>query len=146
LGEELAIPGTGELVDLSDVPAVVGALEALRDYESLLRETKATLTRAIVEYATDQGVRSVELPDGGRAEISAPSESVYDPYVLTEKLREAGMPEERIDELIEETVTHRVRAGEAKKAAKANPAYAEAVAASRSEQAKSQYVSIKRKR
>ncbi len=145
MGEELVVPGVGEVVDLADVPAVVGALEALRDYESLIREAKSTLTRAVVEHVTELGVRSIELPNGDRAEISAGTENVYDPYVLMEKLREAGMPESRIGEIIEETVTHRVRAGEAKKAAKANPAYAEALEVSRSEQPRNQYVSIKRK-
>jgi hypothetical protein len=145
LGEELVVPGVGEIVDLSDVPAVVSALEALRDYESLIRETKSTLTRAVVEHATEHGVRSVELPNGDRAEISAPTENVYDPYILIEKLREAGMPETRIGEIIEETVTHRVRAGEAKKAAKANPAYAEALEESRTEQPRTQYVTIRKR-
>lgn len=141
---EIAIPGTGELVDLSDTPACVAALDALRNYESLIREAKATLTRAVIEEATRQGVRSLELPNGDRAEISAASEIVWDAELLEEKLREAGMPEERISQIIEQTVTLKVKTGEAKKAAAANPDYASAVEEARSEQPKSQYVSIKR--
>ena len=145
MGEELVVPGVGEVVDLSDVPAVVGALDALRNYESLIKEAKSTLTRAIVDHAGEYGLRSIELPNGDRAEISAPSENFYDPYVLMEELRKYGMPEARIGEIIEEVVTHRVRVGEAKKAAKANPDYAAALEASRTEQPRVQYVKIRRK-
>lgn len=145
MGEELAIPGTGELVDLSDTPACVAALDALRNYESLIREAKATLTQAVIEEATRQGVRSLELPNGDRAEISPASEIVWDAELLEERLREAGMPEERISQIVEQTVTLKVKTGEAKKAAAANPDYASAVEDARSEQPKAQYVSIKRR-
>jgi hypothetical protein len=145
MGEELAIPGTGELVDLSDTPACVAALDALRNYESLIREAKATLTRAVIEEATRQGVRSIELPDGSRAEVSPPSEIVWDAELLEDRLREAGMPEERISQIVEQTVMLKVKTVEAKKAAAANPEYASAVEEARSEQPKAQYVSIRRK-
>lgn len=146
MSEELAIPGTGELVDLSDTPACVAALDALRNYESLIREAKATLTRAVIEEATRQGVRSIELPDGSRAEISPASEIIWDAEGMEEGLREAGMPEERISQIIEQTVTLKVKTAEAKKAAAANPEYARVVGEARSEQPKTQYVSIRKSR
>jgi hypothetical protein len=55
------------------------------------------------------------------------------------------MPEERIAQIIEQTVTLKVKTGEAKKAANANPEYARVIEDARSEQPKTQYVSIKRK-
>lgn len=142
---EIAIPGTGELVDLSDTPACVAALDALRNYESLIREAKATLSRAVIEEATRQGVRSLELPNGDRAEISPASEIVWDAELLEERLRDAGMPEERISQIVEQTVTLKVKTGEAKKAAAANPEYASAVEEARSEQPKTQYITIKKR-
>lgn len=145
LSTDLVLPGTGELVDLSDTPACVAALDALRNYESLIREAKATLTRAVIEEATRQGVRSLELPNGDRAEISAASEIVWDAELLEERLREAGMPEERISQIVEQTVTLKVKTAEAKKAAAANPDYASAVEDARSEQPKTQYVTIKKR-
>lgn len=144
--QELAVPGTGEIVDLTDAPACAVALDAIRDFESHIREAKAALTRAIVEEATRQGVRSIELPNGARAEISPAVEVVYDALALAEGLREAGMPEERINELIEETVSYKVKAVEVKKAASANPEYAKVVEDARSEQPKAQYITIRRNR
>lgn len=143
--QELAIPGTGEIVDLRDTPACVSALGAIRDYETLIREAKSMLTQAIVDEATKQGIRSIPLPNGDRAEVSPASEIVYDALVLEEGLREAGMPEERIREIVEETVSYKVKAGEAKKAASANTEYARVVEEARSEQPKSQYITIRRR-
>ena len=142
---DLVLPGTGELVDLSDTPACVAALDALRNYESLIREAKATLTRALIEEATRQGVRSIELPNGDRAEVSPAFEIVWDAELLEQRLRDAGMPEERISQIIEQTVTLKVKTGEAKKAAAANPDYAEAVQEARLEQPKPQYVTIRKR-
>lgn len=144
--QELVVITTGEIVNLADTQACVQALDSIRDFESRIRELKATLTRAVIEEATRQGVRSIELANGDRAEISPAIEIVYDAQMLTEGLREAGMPEERIIEIVREEVSYKVIANEAKKAAVANPDYAAAVNAARSEQPKSQYISIRRKR
>lgn len=144
--QELVIPTTGEIVDLTDAPACVSALDSIRDYESRIRELKAILTRAIIEEATRLGVRSIELPNGDRAEISAGMETVYDAQTIEAGLREAGMPEERIRDIIEETVSYKVSANEAKKAAKANPMYGAIIDANSSEHQKAQYVTIRRKR
>jgi hypothetical protein len=143
---ELAIPGTGELVKLDDEVACALALDAVREYERLLREAKSALTEAIIERATVLGVRSFALPDGRRAEVSASTESVYDAQAVEDGLRAAGMPEERIAEIIEEQVSYRVRAAQAKRAAAANPAYAAVIEASRTEHSRNRYISLKRGR
>lgn len=144
-GQELAIPGTGELVDLNDAQACVRALDSLRDFESVIREVKGALTRAIIYEATLQGVRSIELSDGSRAEISPSTEIVYDAQAIEDGLRAAGMPEERIRDIVEETVSYKVHAREAKKAARANPEYAKVIDEASMEAARQQYVTIRRK-
>lgn len=144
--QELVLPTTGEIIDLTDAPACVNALDSIRDYESRIRELKAVLTRAIIEEATRLGVRSIELENGDRAEISPATETVYDAQALEAGLREAGMPEERIRDIIEETVSYKVSANEVKKAAKANPMYGAVAEATRTEHQKTQYVTIRRKR
>ena len=144
MSEELAIPGTGELVNLADEVSCALALDAVRDFERQLREAKSALTEAIIERAMVLGVRSFVLPDGRRAEVSAGTEIVYDAQAVENGLRAAGMPEERIAEIIEEQVSYRVRAVQAKRAAAANPAYAAIIEAAKTEQPRNRYVSLKR--
>jgi hypothetical protein len=65
--------------------------------------------------------------------------------VLEQKLREAGMPEERISEIVTQTVSYRADAAEAKKAARTNEAYAEALKAASTTAQLNPSVSIRRR-
>lgn len=141
---EVAIPGTGELVDLKDGISCAQALDALRDHESQVSEAKRILQRAIAEYAQAQGALSFELPDGRTAHITVSPEITYDAPAIEQALREAGMPEERISEIVEETVTHRIKAVEAKRAARANPEYAKIIADHKTERPRNPSVTIRR--
>lgn len=136
---------TGEVVRWEDPLDCTDALEAVRDYERTLRELKAELTRHLVEEAQRQGVKTLDLGDGRKVEIRGGAETVYDAEQLEAALRDAGMPEERIREVVVETVAYKVDARKAKAAASANPAYADAVEAARTVQEKPHAVSIKRR-
>jgi hypothetical protein len=143
VGQELVVPGTGELVDLDDEVACVNALSAIGDFEQLIREAKRELTAAVVARSKLLGVKTFKLPDGRKASLTAGAETVYDAEAVEEGLRAAGMPEDRIREIVQETVTYRVRAVEAKRAAAANPEYARVVDEAKRVEPKTVYVNIK---
>lgn len=144
--EELAIPGTGQLVSLENEIECVQALQAVRDFESALREAKAALTSAIVEHSRTQGTKSIVLPDGTKAEIRGGPESVYDTHEIEENLRALGMPEDRIREIVIEEISYKLSVREAKKASSANEEYASIIENAKRVEEKPFYVSISRRK
>lgn len=144
-GHEVAIPGTGAIVDLSDGVAAAQALDDLREFEKLIYEAKQALTRAIAAHAEGIGMLTFELPDGRKAEVTLRPEIVYEAEVIEQRLREAGMPEERIREIVKEEVTYKVVAKEAKKAAAANYEYASIIEDAKTEVPRNPSVTIRRR-
>jgi hypothetical protein len=125
-GMELMVPGIGEIVPLDDPQKVALALDAVRDLERELRLVKNELTNAIVYASQIAGTKTLHL-EGVKATIKGGSSVVYDAVEIEKGLREVGMPEERIREIIKETVTYSVDGVRAKQAAGANPVYAEII-------------------
>ncbi len=120
----IIVPVTGQVVNLEDYRECSQALDSIRDIEADLRRIKAELCRAIAFEAERQGTKSLPLPDGRKAMLSGGVETTYDEQKMEEGLRAAGMPEERIREIVVEEVSYKVRAVEAKRAASANAEYA----------------------
>ena len=143
--EELVVPGTGELVDLSNEIDCIHALAAVRDWELQLREAKAALTSAIIERARLLGTQTINLPDGRKAEVRGGSETVYDAQEIEANLRALGMPEERIREIVVEEISYKVSAREAKRAASANPEYESVIENAKQVVEKQAYISISRR-
>ena len=131
--EELVVPITGEIVSLTNPNQCATALESIRDLESKLREIKGLLSSAIQAEATRQGVRTLELDDGRKAVLSGGTETQYDAELLMAELEAAGMPEDRVAQIVVPTVTYRVSAVKAKQAAAANPVYADVIESCRRE-------------
>ena len=129
---ELVLP-TGELVDLSDPASCAHALVAIREMEFMLREVKGAIVDRFAEERRIRGVDEIELPNGDVVKVTRKYKIQWDVEQLEEDLRAAGMPEDRIREVIVEEVTHTVKAVEANKAAKRNAEYAEAIARARTE-------------
>lgn len=142
--EEIVVPGVGELVNLNDYQSCATALDGIRDLESKLREIKGLLSSAIQAEATRQGVKTLELADGRKAVLSGGTEYEYDADLLAAELAVAGMPQERIAEIVVPTVTYRVSAVKAKQAAAANPVYADVIEACRREVVTPVRVSLRR--
>ena len=142
-GRELVVPGIGEIVPLDDPQKVAFALDGIRDLERNLKEIKSELTAAIVEASKVQGTKTLHL-DGLDAIVKSGTKVEYDPIAIELGLREAGMPEERIREIVKETVSYSVDAVKAKQAAGANPAYAAVIAANQQTIESPPYVTIKR--
>lgn len=141
---ELAVPVIGEVVNLDDYQACSLALDQIRFVESQFREAKGILTRAIAEEAAKQGTRTLELRDGRKAVVSGGRETEYDAEGILDGLAAAGMPQERIVEIVTETVSYKVHAVEAKRAANANAAYATVIDECSREVEKPVSVSIRR--
>lgn len=135
------VPGVGEIVQLDDVAQVARAIESVRDLEGKLKDVRAELTHAVVYASVVQGGKTLHF-EGGKAVVSGGKETTYDPEAIEEGLRAAGMPEQRIREIVKETVTYTVAAVEAKKAAAANPAYAEVIAANSRTFDKTPYIKV----
>lgn len=139
---ELVVPTTGEVLDLEDAPGCLRVLSEIRQLEQDLRSAKAALTDALAAEFSRQGTKTLEL-NGVKAVLGGGSEIVWDVEVLDE-LRELGLPEERMNELVTTEVSYKVNANVAKAIASANPEYAEIVERAKSTIPKAVYVSIKR--
>jgi hypothetical protein len=133
-GTELVPLPDGQLINLHDPAAVAVAIDDLRNLEARIKEAKAVLVDAIAQYAEQAGAgKTLNLPGGIRATLKADRKVLWDAQQLEQDLRDAGMSEERIREIVVEEVSWTVAAAEARKAASVNPAYAHAVAEARKE-------------
>lgn len=142
--EEIVLPYTGEIVSLTDEVACATALESIRELEQHLRDAKRLLTMGIVERTRVLGSKSFSMAGGKRVEVRGGPERTYDAEAIERELREAGMPEERIRQIVKEEVTYTLRAVEAKRAAGANERYAEIIERNAFEVDRGYTVSIRR--
>lgn len=126
--EELVLPASGALVNLSDPNECAQALTDLRDLESRIKEAKAIITDAIVREAERQGTKTLQL-EIGTASIRAGERTLYDAVAIEDGLRAVGAPEELIREIVQEQITYAVSGTRAKRAARANPTYAAVIEA-----------------
>lgn len=123
---QLVVPGVGEVVALDNPREVALALDSVRDLERQLRSVKQELTSAIVYASQQAGSKTLHL-EGMKVVVKGGEQTVYDAEAIEEGLREQGMSEERIREIVKETVTYTIVAAQASQAAGANPAYAEVI-------------------
>lgn len=126
-GQDIVLPHSGEVIRAEDATACVVALDDLRSMERHIAQAKRALSDAIAAECRRQGTKSIKIKGGRRAEIRGGPEKAYDAEALERDLRALGMPEERLREIVTETVTYGVSAKEAKRAAGANEDYARAV-------------------
>jgi hypothetical protein len=144
--ETLVVPGTSEVVDLSDPVAAAMALDALREFENaVLAPAKRLLTDAVLSHYRLTGERTLELPNRLKAEVKAGTRTIVDPDLLETRLREAGMPDERIEQLITTTQERKVDLRKAKSAATANEAYKTALEAASTTYQETPSVTIRRR-
>lgn len=144
-GTDLIVLPTGEIISLEDTAACAIALDELRTLERRVKEAKDTLQDAIEAAKIREGRgNTLHLPGGVVAVVQSGTKIVWDAQQLENDLREAGMSDERISEIIQLEYSYTVKAAEAKKAASSNPEYAQAVAAARREIPGKPYVSVKR--
>lgn len=138
---EIINPITGELIDIRETAKVADVVEQLRDVQNSARDAIGAITRALIEESQRVGTKTFAA---GKVAIvlSADSEIQWDVTELI-KLRDAGLPEERYADLVEEVVSYKVNGAVARSIASANDAYAEIIEKARVKVPKKQYVSIK---
>ena len=126
---QLVLPTTGEVIDLADVPAVVGGLAELRQAGRDIHEVRRVLEGVLVDESRRLGTKTLHA-DGRKAVVTGGPETVYDVTILAELL-ENGLPQERYAEVVRTTVEEKPVAGELKRLSAANPVYAEIIGRAR---------------
>jgi hypothetical protein len=135
---------TGELIDPSDIAAVAACLKRLREFELVIVLGEfAACEEALIEEMTRLGRKTLRV-GGLEARQSGGSETVWDAQKLERGLRKAGLPEERLNELVKMEVTYKVDGAVARQLAGANPKYERVIKRSKSKVEKKVYVSVKR--
>jgi hypothetical protein len=123
--ESILVPALGTQVDLAKPGEVGTALRDIQALEGRFREVKRILKGALVAHWSTGGLRKTYTIEGGRkVVITGGPEKLYDAEAIRDELLAAGMPDERVSEIVVETVSYAVRAVEAKAAAASNPEYA----------------------
>ena len=138
----MVVAGIGTVIDLNDEAQCAAAISDLRHLKSLMYEAEQQITKAMAERSAVLGTKTFHLPDGRKAELRGGPETHYEAEEIEAGLRAAGMPEERIREVVKETVSYKVSAAEAKRAASANPVYAGVIEQHKRVVDKPPYVSI----
>lgn len=126
----LVIP-TGVVIDLRDPNQVADAIVQVREATDALIEMRKFMEAVLRLEATRQGTKTLHLA-AADAEITGGRRTEYDAPALEEHLARAGMPLERIQEIVTPVVTYKVNALKLKHAAAANPAYRQAMEAASS--------------
>jgi hypothetical protein len=127
---EIVLPLTGQLVNLRQPLQTAQALRDVRDLKRQLDEVKMLLEGALRIEAARQGTKTLHLGPVD-AVISGGRAADYDAELLQERLRQVGLPEERIAEVVVQTVSYKVNQRVLKHITGANPDYAVAADAAR---------------
>ena len=146
-GHDLAVPDdllnpfTGELVPATDIARVAATLDDLRDLRQKLNDTVALFTEAVIAESRRVGTRTLTA-GAVKLELSADSTIEWDIEELL-KLRDLGLPEDRYNQLVQQTVSFKVNGSVAKQLEGASEEYAAIIANARVRVPKRQYVTIK---
>src|SRR5580765_1053490 len=97
----IRVPLTGVVVDLTEPHEVAEALHDLREVKRQLEDVRALLEAALRLEAQHQGTKTLHLGQLD-AVISGGTRNDYDAELLQQLLRDAGLPEHRLAEAVEE--------------------------------------------
>ncbi|HKE79031.1 MAG TPA: hypothetical protein VKB54_06970 [Solirubrobacteraceae bacterium] len=120
-GSDLVVPVTGELVPADDPAAIARALDQLASWQRALADFRRALTGLLVEEAQRQGTKTLHL-QGAEVTLTGGSKRTWDVDRLLEELAAAGLPHDRLVDLVK--WTPRVNASVARQLRAANPEYA----------------------
>ncbi len=135
-------PVTGELIPADDVNGVAEAVKGLRALGAQIKDAIHDATVILVEESRRQGTKTLALQDV-TVEIRGGTETVWDIYTLRLQLEQLGIPQERLDALINTEVTYKVNARVAKQLAGANEDYAAVLESAKTTVEKPYYVRVK---
>jgi hypothetical protein len=117
------VPLTAEIVELGDPVQAAKALDTVRRFKRDLDEARVVLEDALRVASERAGSRTLHLDDM-TVVVSGGDKVEYDVLELASRLRAAGLPEQRLTELVVETVTYRVDQRVARSVEASSPRYA----------------------
>lgn len=118
-------PGTGEAVPADQADQVARILDELREHGKKVQEQRRNAELALADYARTVGAKTFELA-GFKVAIRDQDTITWDIDTL-ERLLELGLPEDRWNQLVEQTISLKVNTRVAKQLAAANPTYADVI-------------------
>jgi hypothetical protein len=141
--ENSLVTPTGQIIDLANTAEVALAYGDLQQMKRMIREVEGVLKGTLLAHSASIGKKTFELGEN-KVEIKGGTEKVFDAQGLKRALKEVGCPDERISEIVRETISYKVAAVEARQAAAANPDYAAAVEAHTTIEEKAPTVTVTR--
>lgn len=122
---ELILAHSGQLVNLDDLSDVAKAYEEVARIKRALTEADRLLREAFAHHGRMNGTKTLYVEGVGKFEIKGSERTEWrDHEALADDLRAAGMPEDVVSEIVIETVSTKVDARRAARAAAANEEYA----------------------
>lgn len=118
---DLISPLTGEVIDTANPADLAGFVHETMGYVRAAYQAMEVAKRLLACEAARQGTGTLHL--GETAVTITPPPWQWDVPELADGLRAAGCPEATVNEVIRETVEHKVDAKRADRLARANPAY-----------------------
>jgi hypothetical protein len=116
---------TGEVLPAT-VPNAATVLHAARLMKDRVNDIIAETTAWLVREAAHQGTKTLRAGKT-TVTVSGGSSTEYDPHDLMEALREAGCPEDRIEQAVVPEVSFKINRSVLRQLAGANPDYRAAI-------------------
>ena len=141
----VTMPATGEVIDLADPHDVAQGIETIEDLTRKLADLRQLFTMLLRAESQRQGTKTLGLGDL-TVTLSAGYRTEYDGNDLANDLLAAGLPPERLDELVRAVTTWKVDGRKIRQLEAANPAYAAIIARHRTRVDAPVRASVQRKR
>jgi hypothetical protein len=119
--QELLDVLTGEVLPASPENAHA-ILQRIEEQEARLRVAKAAITAYVEDESKKEGTKTFNVP-GGKLVLEGGPTTVVEGNELAQLLRDAGMSDERIAEIVSEEVTYKVNRAKLNQATAANDDY-----------------------
>ncbi len=137
----LVNPVTGELVAPDDPPAVARLANDLSRLTSMIRDARSYATGLLVEASREAGTKTLRFGNL-KVEVRDTAQDVTWDLEVLGGLLDAGLPQQRYDELVKAVVSYSVDGRVARSISAANPLYAEIIGRARTLVPKPAYVRI----
>jgi hypothetical protein len=141
--EPMIEPVTGVMVDVTRMNAVADSLVRLREVRTQVSDAIRYLTDAVIAESRNQGTKTLNAGEM-TLELSTGYEVEWDVGMLDKALTAAGLPAERLADLLVPQFTWKVDAGVARQLAGANDTYKQIIEDAQTRIPKQQYVKVRR--
>ncbi len=125
VSEDLLNVETGELLPAT-VDNAATVIQAARTMRSRLHDVVAQATAWLAEESARQGTKTLHAGASSVVLSGGPTDE-YDPLELMNYLRNAGLPEQRVDDAVTTIIDYKVNRSVLRQLAAANPEYADAI-------------------